>query len=292
MNAVLPMQPEIEAREKLDFKLDKTIPKYWFNNDPFKTRLIDGLQLTFPDGERYFITSVRPYRDQTNDEKLKRDIKDFIRQEAQHGIAHSQYNEILESQGIPVKELLDEHIEFLEGLKKRYSQEFNLTVTAASEHFTALMAEAFFSKKEVLEGVDKRMKTLLAWHCIEEMEHRSVAFNTMKDVAKTSYFKRSLGMVVGSFLTAKVMITHTNKLLEADGFTRRERLGLWAKNIGWMYGKNGVFSSFNKPMIDYFKPSFHPEDIPVVHNYNAWLEAYNETQDPEKACDALMQAAH
>ena len=75
---------ELVAREKLDFGLDGDLPRWWYENNPYKSRLIDALQAAFPDGERYFITCVRAYREQTTDPKLLAEIKTFIRQEGQH----------------------------------------------------------------------------------------------------------------------------------------------------------------------------------------------------------------
>ena len=95
----------IVPREKLDFGLDGDIPKYWFGGDAFKTRFFDAMSTIFPEGERYFISCVRDYRDQVSDPKLLAEIKDFMRQEGQHGIVHSQYNERLKAQGIDVDAL-------------------------------------------------------------------------------------------------------------------------------------------------------------------------------------------
>ena len=60
----------IVPREKLDFDLDGDIPKYWFGGDAFKTRFFDAMSTIFPEGERYFISCVRDFRDQVNDPQL------------------------------------------------------------------------------------------------------------------------------------------------------------------------------------------------------------------------------
>lgn len=91
MNSALKHQVDPVVRSQLNFKIDE-IPKFWFANDPFKTRFFDALSLTFPEGERFFIESVRLYRDQIQDRDLQQKVKDFIRQEAQHGIAHDKMN--------------------------------------------------------------------------------------------------------------------------------------------------------------------------------------------------------
>jgi len=286
-------QPEMDVREKLDFGLDETITRYWVDGCPFRTRIMDAIQVTFPDGERYFIMTVRAFKDKITDPKQIEDVKAFTRQEAQHGIAHTKFNELLKTQGMPIDEILKEHKDYLNNkYLGRFSDEFNIALTAGFEHYTALMAEAFFSRKEVVAGFDPRMKTLLAWHAVEEMEHRSVAFDVMQKVAKVGYFKRSWAMAYGTWETMRFMFINANKLLKADGFSRWERVKLFAKNIGWMYGRKGIFSSFTKPLLAYFKPNFHPESIPVVHNYPAWLKVYNETNDPTKAGEAFIAAAY
>ena len=82
MNAILKSALQPVVRTQLDFKLDE-IPRYWFGGDPFMTRMFDALSLTFPDGERYFIQSVRLFRDQIQDPELQQRVADFIRQEAE-----------------------------------------------------------------------------------------------------------------------------------------------------------------------------------------------------------------
>ena len=56
-NAIVP-------REGPELGLDGDIPKYWLDNDPFKTRFFDAMSLLFPEGEKFFIACVRDYRDQ------------------------------------------------------------------------------------------------------------------------------------------------------------------------------------------------------------------------------------
>ena len=87
MNAIVTAPIEPIVRTQLNFKLDE-VPRFWFGGDPFRTRMFDALSLTFPDGERYFIQSVRLFRDQITDPSLAARVSDFIKQEAQHGIAH------------------------------------------------------------------------------------------------------------------------------------------------------------------------------------------------------------
>lgn len=292
MNNRISDPERIIPRENIDFGLDASIPRYWYANDPYKTRVMDGMQLYFPEGERYFITTVRPYREQISDPILAKHVKDFTRQEGQHGIAHTQFNQLLRDQGMPVDEMLAMQKKRNNFWLTRFSQEFNLALTGAFEHFTALLAEGFFSRKQVMEGADPRVKALFAWHAIEEMEHKAVVFNVMTTVAKVGYFKRCAAMIYATLEMTFETYRSTDVLLKADGFSWLERKRMFFAHLPWMYGRNGVFSSFSGMILAYLKPGFHPDDIPVVHNYPDWIQAYERTGDPGQACAALIAAAY
>jgi uncharacterized protein len=88
-------QYSIVPRQNLDFGLDGDIPKYWLGGDPFKTRFFDAMSTLFPEGEKFFITCVRDYRDQITDPHLQQEVKDFMRQEGAHGMVHTQFNDRL-----------------------------------------------------------------------------------------------------------------------------------------------------------------------------------------------------
>ena len=282
----------VQPRENIDFKLDSSIPRYWWENDPYKTRMMDAMQLYFPDGERYFITCVRHYRERISDPVLSKHVRDFTRQEAQHGIAHTRFNNLLKEQGLPVDKMLAMQKRRNSFWLKHFSPEFNLALTAAFEHFTALLAEGFFARKAVMQGADPRMKALFAWHAIEEMEHKSVVFNVMTTVARVGYFKRCAAMIYATLDISFETYRSTDMLLQADGFGWLQRKRLLLSHLGWMYGRQGVFGSFSKQIFAYMKPDFHPDDIPVVHNYPDWIRAWERTGDPGQACAALIAAAY
>lgn len=293
MNKPLGQHETIVPREHLDFRMDEAIPRYWFRGDAYKTRTFDGVQSGFPEGERYFISSVRAFRDGITDPVMQQEVRDFMRQEGQHGMAHSRYNQLLEAQGMPMRQMYEENLRMIERWQTRFSPEFNIAHTAAFEHFTATMAYAYFAKAEVMEGADRHMKALLAWHAIEEMEHKSVAFDVMQKVAKVGYLKRVAAMAYAISNMLRLTYRHTDRLLAADGYTRMQRLGLHAKNFFWMHGpRKGIYGSLTGKLLAYFKPGFHPTHEPTIHNYGHWLEAWERTHDPFEACDALCAAAY
>ncbi len=283
------LKNDIVVREKLDFKLDDSIPRFWMNNDPYLTRFFDGVSATFPEGERYFISSVRQLRHVVTDPKLQQEVKDFMRQEGQHGIVHTDFNQLLQEQGMPIEALVAWQKKVFAWQLKNFSPEYNLAITAACEHITALMAECFFSSTQTMAGADYRVRAMLAWHSVEEMEHKAVAFDVLK-TAQISYAVRASAMI---YLTAHFTyesMRHTHDFLKADGFTLRERLGLARRGLPKIFGRKGMLAPMAKSWLDYFRPDFHPWQHPAIAQYQVWLDTFAATGDPIRAGEAFHQA--
>ncbi len=284
--------PTIVPREKLQFGLDRDIPKYWLGGDAFKTRFCDSMSTIFPEGERFFISCVRDFRDQVTDPQLQQDIKDFIRQEAQHGMIHSQFNEHLKAQGIAVDKLEGMTRHLLFGIMRKYlPKKQTIAATAAAEHLTSIMAQTLFERKDVMGAADPRMFAMYAWHAMEEMEHRNVAFDVMQKVAKVWYVRRAFALLQATIAFNLHILFFTNNMLKTDGFTGLQRVKMFAKGLWWIYGVRGLFSGGLKSYLHYYKPGFHPSHEGEVKSYGLWLEAFNRTGDPVEAGRVVFAAA-
>lgn len=288
--------PHIEVREHLDFQLDTGIPRHWNGADPFKTRFFDAMSLTFPLGERYFISTVRPFKDTITSPQLKQQVKDFTRQEGQHGILHTQFNDLLKQQGLG--QFLAFNNRFLD-LKfkmqlKYWSKNFNLAYTAGAEHFTAILAGTFFARESIAAPFDKRMLALWTWHAIEEMEHRAVAFDVLTQVAKANYFTRIFGLIYFSIEYPVGILLSTHYFLKQDGFGFFRRAGMMLRGMWWLFKptRNGVFFPVIGYYLSYFKPGFHPEQHPIVAQYATWSDTFKQSQDPLLASQAFARAAY
>src|SRR5271166_2862133 len=64
------------------------------------------LQALFPDGEKFFIRSVRDVRKRVDGPKLQREIDAFMGQEANHGRVHREVNEMAQKvHGVDLKSI-------------------------------------------------------------------------------------------------------------------------------------------------------------------------------------------
>src|SRR3954462_7830682 len=110
----------------------RTLPKHFAaDGDLILSHLAASLSSVFPDGEDFFVRSVRHYRDQITDPELKRQVAGFIGQEAMNGREPRALNNRLDQLGYPTK-----HVERLTkwGLETRERiapAKANLAMTAA-----------------------------------------------------------------------------------------------------------------------------------------------------------------
>ena len=290
MNTIVRNQVHPVVRTEFDFKLDQ-VPRFWMNNDPFLTRVFDALSLTFPDGERYFIQSVRLFRDKITDPELEQRVGAFIRQEAQHGIAHEKMNQVMRGQGMPVDQFIQRINRVFKFELEERSPQYNIAMTAAAEHLTALMAETFYGKKETLANAHPYVRALLAWHAIEEMEHRDVAFDVMQQVGEVSESMRRWALILTTLMMIGFTLYRANVMLRHDGFSRWQRFSMIMKGLPWFFGRKGTLTSIRKQYFDWFKKGFHPSQQPIIRQYNVSVDTLAATNDPIQAGEAFWQAA-
>src|SRR3569623_147575 len=158
--------------------MEAPIARHWCAGDAFRTALFNALSMSFPFGEQFIIDSVRnglkalPAERQ---QELEAEVRGFIGQEATHRRLLSLYNAHLEMLGL-VNEWdprARKRLLLLEGIDPRHP----VAITAANEHFTAILADWLLHNADVLGDRDERLKTLWLWHSAEESEHKRTAFD-------------------------------------------------------------------------------------------------------------------
>ena len=245
---------DIQPR-KMDFSFDPAMRRYWFDNDQFKTILLTALSCTFPEGERFFVRSVRHYQKQLRDPLLREQVKGFIGQEAHHGNEHDAFNHFMESKGVPTRKV-DEFVNRgMRFMAKHLSPQRQLAKTCALEHFTAMLAELMLEHPDFLKGMDERMLPLWLWHAVEESEHKAVAFDVYQEQVG-NYWVRTSEMAFTTLEFISFTIFHYHQLRKGmdDPTDWRSVRG----GVNWLLGKPGWLRKLGKSYLAYYKRDFHP----------------------------------
>ena len=224
------------------------------------------MNLLFPAGERFFVRSVKHYLDQLDDPELVAQVRGFFGQEGRHAQAHERFFDTLREQGYDVDAILQPYEALAYGrIEKMTSPAIRLSVTVALEHFTAILAEDALQEGGDLSLAHPVMRQLLEWHALEELEHKSVAFDVLRAV-NPSYVLRIAGLALATLALGAFWIQATRKLLAQDGMTlgdaRRElsALRVTAENSGAHASKPIFTRVFLRGIREYLRPSFHPTD--------------------------------
>jgi predicted metal-dependent hydrolase len=235
--------------------------RWWNGGDPVATAYYNSLSATFPMGEAFFIKSVRHFRNAVPAE-LRAQIDAFIRQEAAHSREHDSFNGRTKASGYDVSTIESELAARL-AMTKDNPPVVNLAMTAALEHFTAIMAHAALKNDRSLRHMRPETAALWKWHSIEEIEHKAVAYDTFLAATRDwPHFKRwALRCIVmlrvsGTFVRSR--LRNMRCYFEQD---RINTPWTWVRTFYYLWVYPGVFRRIFPAWLRFFRPGFHPWDV-------------------------------
>lgn len=232
------------------------LPMNWNDASPFKTQFLNALSVNFPDGERFFIDSIKPFRDQITDAEQLAAINEFIKQENWHRHVHINYNQWMERQGLPAVKVEGKMHKFWDSLKYRWSPKACLAATVCIEHITAVNADLFLSYRTSLKRMHPHFEHVWRWHGIEEIEHKAVAMDVYNTIGGSLWQRRLAMCFVLSYYTY-YMFKNTMLFLHAD-----KELWKWQTvKDAWtmLFDKhNGVIRCSIPHMWDFMRADWHP----------------------------------
>ena len=245
------------------------LPKHFaLDGDLIMSHVVATLSSVFPDGEDFFVRSVRHFRDQITDPELKRQMAGFIGQEAIHGREHRALNDRLDQLGYPTKRMERLTKWGLEKREKLMSPRNNLAATAALEHYTATLAEVVLSDPEARKLFGSPAVTnMLLWHALEESEHKAVAFDVYKAVGGTERTRVltmniiTIGFIGGMTLQSVISLLGDRATYRGSNLkdsVKRLRTSPFLKKEVW------------RTLRDYNRPDFHPDDFDAVELIEKW----------------------
>lgn len=245
-----------------------SVPRAWYAGNVIATGISNGVNMLFPHGERFFVRSVKHYLDRVEDPTLRAQIKGFFGQEGRHAREHDRFNEILRQQGYEIDQFLEQYTRLSQWIEDKLPPKLNLAITAAAEHFTAIMAEGAFTR-DVFDQIDPSMRALLAWHAAEEIEHKAVAFDVLQKV-DPSYALRVTGLFLAATLLGGFWLLGAITLLRQDGMTLRK---FWREIRQTPDRDPLVRRVFVRGIRQYLRRDFHPNDVDHSTLAASWFAA-------------------
>lgn len=248
-----------------------SLPRHYVDGDLVMSHVVAHLSALFPEGEDFFVRSVRRFADQITDPESKSRVQGFIGQEITHCREHRALNERLQQMGYPTRRIdRMTHRDF-----KRFERLLSplncLAITAAFEHFTAVLAETLLSdeRAQAILG-STEVRSMLLWHAIEESEHRSVAFDVYRSVGGTETRRLWTMRIIQLTFTASVVFFSALSLLGDPAAYNPVRL---FRSLAALRQSPLLTRAVVRRIRAYTKRGFHPDDTDNAALLAHWTSA-------------------
>lgn len=246
---------------------DMEMSQFAIENNSLISTFFYSLSAMFPEGERFFIHTVRHFQKNITDPTMLADIRGFIGQEAHHGRCHEDINNEIEKMGIPMTMISNSMSNRVNMLKKRFSPARQLALTVAMEHFTASLAEFILENPEILDRAPDNFRKMMLWHSVEEIEHKSVAFNVFRQEVNNEWMRRRVMVIAMISLFSRLCIFQVRTLWQTKHLPSLQE---WVVATRFFWGKKGILRANIHGLKKFFKRDFHPNDIDQSALINDW----------------------
>lgn len=257
MPATSTLAPSFPVR-RMDYEFEG-MPRYWCDHEPSLTHYFTGLSTLFPEGESYFVRSVRALRHRVErGSQLDRDIGAFIGQEAMHSREHHAFHVSAQQYNLDPESLERATGTILKGIEKLFPRKWNLLVTVGLEHYTAVLVATMMRSTYQLMR-DDTVRNLWLWHSVEETEHKAVAYDLYQHLygkGLSAYLPRV--MIYSFSLTLITMMStfYLLVLMKRDG----QLLNVKSWRRFFVFGGKH-YKDFIPKFLSYYRFNFHPNDV-------------------------------
>lgn len=245
-------------RPRFDFG-ERLPERHFARGDLLTSHFVALMSAIIPEGERFVIDAVKEYRTDIADPQLRTEVNAFIGQETMHQREHDRLNEVLHTMGYPTRFVHRTGVVLRSMGRRLFPRELQLASAAAIEHWTAVIAEhALGDEQPTVLELDDEVAAFLTWHLLEEIEHKSVAFDVMRSLG-TSERQRIAAMRLLIFFVGPSLALGLLVSLAKDPAARNPA-NVW-RSLQWVQANSAMSNeSFGADVRSWRRPGFHPDE--------------------------------
>jgi predicted metal-dependent hydrolase len=258
---------------RMAFEFPADLDPVFIPGEPEESYSNIALSLLLPYLEPYLIRTMRAARPHLTDPALIGALDKFAAQEGQHYRQHARFNAVFRDRGFDQLAPLEEELAAdYEGFTKTKSLRFNLAFAEGFEAFTTAMALA--ATEVDASSWHPAARDLFFWHLLEELEHRTVAFDVYDQVCGGYLYRLFVGWFAQWHLV-RFMNRATKCMLESDPATL-SRYGGVAEHKARLRKLNSRFlRRFVPRLLPTYTPWYTPHDIAMPEGMKALAERYD-----------------
>ncbi|HVK98800.1 MAG TPA: metal-dependent hydrolase [Dongiaceae bacterium] len=246
------------------FAFTEEMRRRWCKNTIFYTMLLNAYTIMFPAIERFTVTCLRQELDGITDPVLKARVQAMIAQEAMHGKRHDESLAALKQHHVDY-DYMYRFSEFVmslwiplhKNLGRLFRGQLLVGIIAAGEHWTTLISR-WNLRSNAFRYEQSPLAKLFLWHAVEEVEHKSVAFDLL-EYKGGGYFIRIFTFILTTFifffLNFTILIFLTGQLRLQEVLHPR----FYVEILMYCFFWQATVPLTLWGMIEYCLPYFHPD---------------------------------
>ncbi len=271
---------DIPVRRDLRWDFSEVPAQFVEGDNPLISYLWAALSAGATPIESFFIKALLPTLETIgSDEKLLRDCRSMIAQEALHSSVHNKLNKRLASQGYDLEAVQENFADVLSKMTRGLTPVDMLGVVSAGEHSLYSFAQIWFQNPEIRMSMHEQASRVFHWHFMEEAEHGAVSHDQYCYFSHNNYWHRLKTAWRARYVFS--MLTDAIDII-ARGFgyepTLKDRWGLFY----YKWFKPGLFRQMAIRMAQYLAPwyslEFSHDDI---ERMQGWSEEVYASQPSE-----------
>ena len=181
---------------RMRFAYPEAAKAHWNGARPEFSQIVNGASLSMPYLEPYLIETMKKAKERITDPELLKDVDLYIGQEATHFRQHQQWNKRLADMGYACVAPHEAQLkQDYDAFAANRSFTFNIAYAEGFEAMGLTVGHMLVEDREyLLKDADPAVASLLLWHFVEEIEHKTVTFDVFKAL-DGRYWWRVYGLV-------------------------------------------------------------------------------------------------
>ncbi|WP_078327160.1 metal-dependent hydrolase [Mycobacteroides salmoniphilum] len=172
---------------------DAPVPFLWNPANPGLSVQMNAVSFLAVAWERYITMAVKGIQQSIHDPQVRAEAKVFLNQEGQHSSAHRKHVLALCARYPNLQSVLDHAVNRFDKLRAEESTRFHVAYMANIEAtFPALFGVIVDYQSELFSHGDQRVASLMLWHFMEEIEHKSSALAIYQATESSRWYRTSV----------------------------------------------------------------------------------------------------
>ncbi|MCV6981379.1 metal-dependent hydrolase [Mycolicibacterium pulveris] len=285
---------------KIAWDFDAAVPFLWQPANPQFGLFCNAFTFIAVPFERYIVSAVRMAADRLNEDAgVAAEAEAFLRQEAQHAAAHRKHMLALIQRYPGLEQCYTDACASYDTLLAEAPVEFHLAYIANLEAtFTPLFKVILDNRNSLFGGGDPRVASLMMWHFVEEIEHRSSGLILCNHVnphpwSRTKHVRRTfshvhaiadaIAVAFDEIVPFEERGASTRELLSGDFLTGelKQRLGRKRAGAPTIFGTvpTGDLVRMLWRLALSQAPYHNPADQPLPDWADTWMREYERGTD-------------